>query len=132
MTAPCDVGRNKEELIQMFPEFNEALGGLPDKWWLRDVDLLPSCDAPAPEVLETNSTSEIEAEASVARRVAQVTAWLRTRPEHVIALVGHADWFHRFTGHFVQGELFGRWLDNCGFEEVLVSKLEGDKAESIL
>ena len=58
------------------------------------------------------------------KRVDMFAEWLRRRSERDVVVIGHADCFHRLTGHRLtaavgddNSEVFGQWLDNCQLYE---------------
>jgi broad specificity phosphatase PhoE len=79
----CDVGRPPEELAREFPGL--AFDHLPDPWW----HVNPSDGAPY----------SCEPEDVLLQRVGDFAAWLKSRPETTIAIVGHGTFLNRLTGH---------------------------------
>ena len=92
--SSCDIGRAASILAAEFPEFR--LNHLPEIWWHVE-------GAPGPGGYHTEPRRVFEA------RVAAFRDWLLARPERVIAVVGHATFFHRLTG---------RWMRNCEVVEL--------------
>ncbi|MEO8484801.1 MAG: histidine phosphatase family protein [Betaproteobacteria bacterium] len=82
----CDVGRSPGELAAEFPTLDVA--HLADVWWHAEgePDVRGICVEP------------IEA---VEARVAEFKDFLLTRPERVIAVVGHGTFFFHLTGKFL-------------------------------
>jgi len=83
--APCDTGRTRTELLRCFPQIKEWEGvdEMPEVWW------------------------STETEWHLLERVEALKAWIRARPEQVIAMVGHGGLFQR---------ILGVHLKNCGFQ----------------
>lgn len=81
--ASCDIGRSPRLLAADFPDL--CFDHIGDPWWhCEDVD-----DNGIPqEPLDV-----------VHDRIEQFRAWLRTRPEQRIAVVGHSAFFFHMTGH---------------------------------
>ena len=90
----CDLGRSPRMLATEFPSLD--LGHLPDVWWHADG---------APD----NRGVCVEPIAVVQARVAQFRDYLASRPESVIAVVGHGTFMFYLTGKF---------LRNCEVAEV--------------
>lgn len=84
----CDVGRTSSILADEFPML--TFSHLTDPWWhdgekdMRGVALEP--------------------EHLVAQRVEAFSSWLKARPEEVVAVIGHGEFFRRLSG---------RSLENC-------------------
>ena len=92
----CDLGRSPIELAAEFPSLQFAhLDGV---WWHADgvADHRGVC---------------IEPVAVVQARVAEFRSYLSSRPESVIAVVGHGTFLSYLTGTF---------LDNCDVVELLL------------
>jgi broad specificity phosphatase PhoE len=87
--SSCDIGRETSALRTDFPHLD--FSALSDRWWRHD---LPACDLGFPQ----------ETEAHLQERVRAFAAFIATRPEERIAVVGHGDFFRR---------LIGRHLANC-------------------
>lgn len=87
--SSCDVGRAASQLAAEFPRLR--IGHLPEVWWHAHGELGAGGHPVEPRDL-------------FEERVAAFRAWLRARPERVVAVVGHATFFHHLTGV---------WLDNC-------------------
>ena len=85
--APCDTGRTKAELGRCFPQICqwEGFEEMPEVWWATATEY---------DLLE---------------RVDRVKAWITSRPEQVLAVVGHGGLFTRILGYH---------LKNCGFQWV--------------
>ena len=85
--APCDTGRTKAELARCFPQICEweGFGEMEEVWWATATEY---------DLLE---------------RVDRVKRWITSRPEQVIAVVGHGGLFTRILGYH---------LKNCGFQWV--------------
>jgi len=81
--APCDFGRPKSELLKAFPEMKnwKGIGELDEVWWSEGF------------------------EAQLPQRVEALKAWIDSRPEKTIAVVGHGGLFSRILGYH---------LHNCG------------------
>ena len=82
----CDIGRSPAMLAPEFPAFE--LGHLPEIWWhnLGDADERGICVEPI-EVVES--------------RVIEFRRLLISRPECVIAVVGHGTFFYKLTGQML-------------------------------
>ncbi len=89
LESSCDKGRPPAELMLDFPEV--ALDHLPATWWHAEGE--PDGRGIHVEPVEV----------MLARMEAFVDA-IKARPERMIAVVGHATFFHHLTG---------RWLNNC-------------------
>lgn len=85
MGAPCDEGRPKSELLAAMPEMAdwEGVDDLAEHWW--------------PTGFEWDLYD----------RIAELEAYIRSRPESTIALVGHGGLFTRILGYH---------LKNCGHQ----------------
>ena len=81
------MSRTKTELGRCFPQITtwEGYDSMPEIWWSTATEY---------ELLE---------------RVDLVKAWISSRPESVIAVVGHGGLFNRILGYH---------LKNCGFQWV--------------
>ncbi|HSE77867.1 MAG TPA: histidine phosphatase family protein [Alphaproteobacteria bacterium] len=82
----CDVGRSPAALAEAFPQL--AFHHLDDPWW--------HSDGSHPRAIV------VEPEPVLMARVAAFRAWLKRRPERVIAVVGHGTFLNRLTGHLFQ------------------------------
>ncbi len=89
LESSCDRGRAPAELLIDFPQV--ALHHLPATWWYAEGD--PDERGIHVEPLDV-----------MLARLETFAAAIKARPEPVIAIVGHATFFHHLTG---------RWLDNC-------------------
>jgi broad specificity phosphatase PhoE len=83
LESSCDIGRPAAALAQDFPSL--AFDHLDDPWWhdCADKDALGHA---------------IEPEHVFLARLADFRAWLVSRPERSIAVIGHGTFFHRLTG----------------------------------
>ena len=81
--APCDFGRPRTELLAAFPEMRGWQGSaeMKEVWWSESF------------------------EANLPERVEALKAWIDSRPEKTIAVVGHGGLFSRILGYH---------LPNCG------------------
>ena len=81
--SSCDIGRAPSLLAAEFPAF--TVDHLPDVWWHQDEypDQHGICYEPHETLLE---------------RVEGFRAWLKERPERIIAVVGHGTFFFHLTG----------------------------------
>lgn len=79
----CDVGRPPEHLAKLFPMFD--FDHLDDPWWYIDA----TSDAPY----------EKEPAEVLMQRVEDFSAWLKSRPEQTIGVVGHGTFLRTLTGH---------------------------------
>ena len=81
--APCDFGRPRTELLEAFPDMRGWQGAaeMPEVWWSEGF------------------------EAQLPERVEALKAWIDSRPERTIAVVGHGGLFSRILGYH---------LHNCG------------------
>lgn len=89
LESSCDQGRSPRELRAAFPDV--AFDHLPDTWWH---------DAGVPD----GRGIHVEPLDVMLARMHDFAASLRDRGEAVIAVVGHATFFHHLTG---------RWMQNC-------------------
>jgi glucosyl-3-phosphoglycerate phosphatase len=86
----CDVGRPPAALRVDFPTLD--FGHLEEIWWHREGE-------------PDGRGIVVEPWDALTRRVELFRAWLRERPERLIAVVGHGTFFALLTGQH---------LDNCG------------------
>jgi len=87
LVSPCDTGRSKSVLLSAFPVLKKWEGGndLDEIWW------------------------STQTEWGLHQRIEQLEAWISSRPERTIAVVGHGGLF---------GQMLGFHLKNCGFQWV--------------
>ena len=81
--APCDFGKPRAQLLAAFPEMKgwQGVAEMAEVWWSEGF------------------------EANLPERVEALKAWIDSRPEQTIALVGHGGLFSRILGYH---------LPNCG------------------
>ena len=89
LESSCDRGRPPADLRAEFP--GVTLDHLTDTWW--HVEGVPDARGIHVEPLDV-----------MLARMERFAETVKGRPEPVIAIVGHATFFHHLTG---------RWLDNC-------------------
>jgi broad specificity phosphatase PhoE len=82
----CDIGRSPQALAAEFPGLDFA--HLPSVWWHADGDADERGICVEPIIV-------------VQDRVAAVRQLLRTRPQRVIAVVGHGTFLYELTGRFL-------------------------------
>ena len=94
LESSCDIGRHPRTLSENFPGL--AFGHLDAAWWFSESEHHNHVESPiiAPEPMD-NFFDRVEA----------FRANLLARPEDRVLVVGHATFFHHFSG--------GRWFANC-------------------
>jgi hypothetical protein len=75
----CDVGSAPSQLQDKFPQF--AFAELGEQWWATDG----------------HSGIHDESPSSIQQRIANFSEWLLRRPEQSIVVVGHSNFFRRWT-----------------------------------
>ena len=100
----CDVGRTAAVLSDEYPSLDFA--HLEDRWWH----------------LGENGEGgfAVEPEPVFMDRVAVFSQWISSRPEPVVAVVGHGEFFQRLTG---------RYMDNCEIMHWATDALEPEIEE---
>jgi broad specificity phosphatase PhoE len=86
LCSSCDVGRPPAALLRDFPEL--AFEHLEEVWWHRDGE-------------PDERGIVFEPEETLLERVQHFRDWLTTRPETLIAVVGHGTFFYHLTGRFL-------------------------------
>ncbi len=99
--ASCDIGRSPAALAADFPDL--AFDHLDDPWWYVDGTGNTRVEIPANgRGGPIGTTFGLEPMTNLQRRIRAFRDWLRARPEHAIAAVGHATFFAEMTGHMLQ------------------------------
>lgn len=88
----CDVGRSPSALSAEFPML--TFDHLSDPWWY--------------DGQKDGRGVAVEPDELFARRVTDFSRWLRARPEDVVVVIGHGEFFRRLSG---------RNLRNCEIME---------------
>jgi len=107
LTDSCDIGSGASALSRAFPTLSMA--SLPEVWWYTDEESLrTNAEASRSKYREVGF---MEPERLLVERVDAFVAQVRQRPERVIAVFGHSDYFNflmeRFSG------VRGYWLENA-------------------
>ncbi|WP_156138098.1 histidine phosphatase family protein [Pantoea rodasii] len=82
----CDVGRSPHFLAKEFPQIH--FSHLADPWWY--------------EGARDERGIAVEPKDAFHKRVEDFDKWLRSHNASTVAVVGHGDFFHAFTGHRLQ------------------------------
>ena len=94
-------------LARRFPSLE--LGALPEVWWYTDGET-PADDAQACRT-HYRECGFMEPEAAVLARIDALVHALRARPERVVALFGHSDYFNFLMERHCG--VRGCWLENA-------------------
>jgi glucosyl-3-phosphoglycerate phosphatase len=84
----CDIGRSPSALSAEFPTL--TFDHLSDRWWHYGQ--------------KDEWDVAVEPDHLFARRVTDFSRWLKARPEDVVVVIGHGEFFRRLSG---------RYLRNC-------------------
>ena len=123
VTDSCDIGSGASWLAKRFPSLAPQMRALPEVWWYTDEDT-SRVDAEDSRV-KYKECGFMEPELDLIHRVRDFVAAVKARPERVIAVFGHSDYFN-----FVMENHAGisdYWLENA---EVYRLTLEEPEAEA--
>jgi len=89
----CDVGRSPSALAAEFPML--TFDHLGDPWWHNGQ--------------EDDRGVAVEPDRLFAQRVTDFSRWLRARPEVVVVVVGHGEFFRRLSGCYLRNCEIMEW-----------------------
>jgi broad specificity phosphatase PhoE len=123
LCTSCDIGRARTELeASERPWQKYDFGGIPERWWeAPGGGSSPNPDFSAAQRVATGEgghspTQEKgrvvqETRSEFLARVEAFRAWLRNRPESVVVVVGHSNFFKHFLGASTK-------MANCEVKEI--------------
>ena len=115
LTDSCDIGSGAAALAECWPRLDFT--SLPEVWWYTDEDASRS-DADASRA-HYRENGFYEPESAVLARVHQFVANVHARPERVVAVFGHSDYFnHLLEEH---GGISDYWLANAEVKRVEIA-----------
>ncbi|CAJ1388888.1 unnamed protein product [Effrenium voratum] len=121
MEASCDIGRPASRLRAAFPEVD--FGELPEVWWYVPDGHEGITEEESHRLFKEEGRRE--GRAAFERRVECFARWLEQRPEKVIAIFAHADFFNCFLHKFFgdQAKFQDYWMKNCELLELSFTTL---------
>lgn len=120
LTDSCDIGSGAAALATAFPALSSQMRSLPEVWWYT-ADGVDRSD-PIASRDYYRECGFMEPEASVTARVAALADALRARPERVIALFGHSDYFNFLMENHCAVPDY--WLENAEVYRVTLPPAE--------
>ena len=113
LTDSCDIGSGAAALAERWGRLDFT--SLPEVWWYTDDDVSRS-DASASRE-HYRESGFYEPESAVLARVRQFVADVRARPERVVAVFGHSDYFN----HLLE--------EHCGVSDCWLANAEVKRVE---
>ena len=119
LTDSCDIGSGAAALAKAFPSLAHQMRALPEVWWYTDEET-STTDAMDSRTRFRDS-GFMEPELTLIKRVAAFADELRARPERVIAVFGHSDYFNFLMENHCG--VADYWLENAEVYRVGARKL---------
>eukprot|EP00913_Durusdinium_trenchii_P030002 g28115.t1 len=122
MEASCDIGRPTSELRAVYPKVD--FQDLSEVWWYVPQECRQGITVEESRRLFTQEGRR-ESRKDFERRVDDFVSWLSQRPEKVIAIFAHADFFncflHRYFGE-TEAKYQDYWMKNCELLQLPLQK----------
>ena len=124
LTDSCDIGSGASALAARFPALAKHARALPEVWWYTDDETSKS-DA-ADSRTRYRESGFMEPESVLNARVDALVQAVQARPERVIALFGHSDFFNFLMERHCGVSDY--WLENAEVYRVILPPPEGAAA----
>ena len=107
LTDSCDIGSGASQLADRFPSLD--VSALPEVWWYTDEET--SREDAAASRARYRELGFMEPESALISRVDAFVDAVRARPERLIAVFGHSDYFNFLMER--HGGVSDYWLENA-------------------